>query len=691
MARALMPSLSRRRDIKRALATSLLVTLVASATAQAPSVQFSRLVYPPDSYEDIAGEKVLCFRAVDVMTGTPLAQAELFLIAESNNPVRGEFTFQQRLTADADGFVRVPLGQDLKRRSWSWMLLRAPGFGQRMEMGAFEEVELLPPTIDLPVQVLDSLGAPVAGCLVGFCCGCGHTPDIVSAFTDRNGACTLPGINNRQGIRDLYLEHKRLGLFYDSLDWFPGEPAAVIRAPSANAAQGVVVDENGKPVAGAFVGYKDVHRGPWTRTGADGSFLLCGISQGPSDLWVHVGERELLFELDDTVPLRLQLPPAPPPPDEPARRTEVVELPADVRRRVEARSEPGPWPALESPTVPVRLIGATEDTTVELTSATRSLDVTDLVQRGEPVPLPDEPFAFVLQQDWQPRTFPFTRATALAEGIVRLRWFQPTRIEGRIVGEAGHPLAARLALLDPTATMAPKLDDLDDLVSSAGAIQLTAKRQGLALLAVMPTDTDHAPRIVPVLLPPRGDEVVVDVGTITLTERPQYLLHDAKGELLVDWQVGLLRRGFVTTENFTSYPESHHVRLTQEGHAPLPDLQPGDVLHVLPTTSQPEYVDSRAIYTVPARFVVRGAGPWDFSLPSGQLWVNVRCDDEPQARMHVYLDDLDLELFEPTLLRGLPPGRHRCLVSAKGHQTAIVDLDVPAAGIAELDLVLPPR
>lgn len=127
MARALMASLSPARVTTRTLAVSLALALVASASAQAPSVQFSSLVYPPDSYEEVDGKKTLCFRAVDGMTGAALPQAELFLIAESDHPVRGEFAFQQRLVPDADGFFRIPLDPNLQKgRTRHWLMVRAP-------------------------------------------------------------------------------------------------------------------------------------------------------------------------------------------------------------------------------------------------------------------------------------------------------------------------------------------------------------------------------------------------------------------------------------------------------------------------------------------------------------------------------------------------------------------------------------
>jgi len=675
-----MPTLSPARDTTRILAGSLALAIAANASAQAPSVQFSRLAYPPDNYEQVDGVKTLCFRAVDGMAGAALPQAELFLIAESEHPVRGEFPFSQRLEPDVDGFFRIPIP---KGSFPGWLMLRAPGFGQRMEMHALDDTTALAPAVDMPVQVFDAFGQPVADCLVGFCCGCGHTPDLVSARTDQNGLCTLRGIDDRQGIRDLYLDHPALGLFYEERDWFPGEPPVRIEEQFAIALRGIVVDADGKPIAGAHVGYKDVHRGPWARTGNDGAFLLCGIEDRPTELWVHVGERELLIALDAETPVRLKVPPAP---AEPVDGTEVVELPDGVKSRKDADDEMPPFPDPSWPTVPVRLSHADENCTVDLVTRTRRAEVSELLARSEPVPLPDEPFAFVLDRLGQTRIFATDRAKALAQGVVRLSWYRPTRIEGRVVDDAGPPVSARLALLDPRQTTAPFLDDLDEAVDTAGSIQLTSEREGLVLLAVLGMDNAHTTRIVPVLLPPRGDDAFVDVGAITLPAKPQYCIRDADGEPIAGWQIALLRRGFAAMDDLRV-----HVRLPWDGHVPLPDLQAGDVLHVVPEETQPVVVDGQNVHTVPARLLVQGQGPWDFTLPNGQLKVNVRCADDESEPVQMYFGDLDLSLFQPTRFLGLVPGRHRCIFAAKGHQTAIVDVDVPAQGVAEIELELPKR
>jgi hypothetical protein len=335
--------------------------------------------------------------------------------------------------------------------------------------------------------------------------------------------------------------------------------------------------------------------------------------------------------------------------------------------------------------VTVRTTGYPADEPIRLVTASRSLDIEDLVLADAPVPLPDEDFAFELRgDDYVRRVFPFTREQALAAGVVHLRWYRPTRVEGRVVGPDGAPRAVELALLSPGEAVGLTHEGMRGHAKSEGAIELSTEHEGLAVLAIVDDHGDLPARLIPVLLPPRGDDVAVDVGTITLADRPQYLLRDVDGELLDAWQVLSLRRGFVETDG------RPHVRLHAEGWAPVLDLEPGDVLHVEPIEDQPRDVDGRVVYDVPARFRVRGAGPWDFTRPRGELWVDVRGSDE-DTHARLFVDDLCVDLREPMLLRGLIPGRHRCFVCAAGHRTAIVDVEVPAEGTARLELQLPRR
>ncbi|MCK5941559.1 MAG: hypothetical protein KAI24_06290, partial [Planctomycetes bacterium] len=385
------------------------------------------------------GERWFACRVVDAITGEGIPAAEVLLLAESATPIAGELPVQMRAEADYDGFVsiRVDAGAE-NYRPWGWLCVRAAGYGQSMRMGMFDDpIVRLMPGVSVPVQVRDWRDQPVADVLVGFCSGCGHTPDLVHGRTGADGVVTLPGVDIHNGIADFYLVHPDLDLGYLSPTWYPGRRPMVLRAGVGVVHRGVVVDDRGRPVAGAAVGMSTVHRGPWTRTQPDGSFTLCGLD-GLADLWVHTDGRRLLFEANGTTGLHLRVPPPPAGGDqEPGKEptVQVFDLEPEQRARLEqqrehedaiAEARERAWPR-----VPVRVVGGTESVSVELRTATQSWDLDDAIASGEPVALPDGEFVFRMTAGESLRIVPGDRAAAVADGVVRLRWFAPTRIEGR--------------------------------------------------------------------------------------------------------------------------------------------------------------------------------------------------------------------------------------------------------------------
>jgi hypothetical protein len=92
----------------------------------------------------------------------------------------------------------------------------------------------------------------------------------------------------------------------------PGDHPVVVNVARGHRIEGVLLDKDGKPFAGAFVGAPQVTRGPWTKTGADGKFVLEGAVLDP-DLFVLVGRQLVKFDRPDgEMPFTLQLPELPP-------------------------------------------------------------------------------------------------------------------------------------------------------------------------------------------------------------------------------------------------------------------------------------------------------------------------------------------------------------------------------------------
>jgi hypothetical protein len=732
--------------------------------AQSPNVTVTDAVYPADAVTMHGGEKWITTRVLDASTGAPIPGAELLLIPESSHPMRGEMWWHLRAVADADGFVR------LRAEPQGWWVVRAPGHGAVMRMGYVPTTELSVPSsgitflargLDLPIRLLNWRGEPVPDALVGLCGGCGHTPDLVHARTDGNGLVVLPDCDPHMGIADLYVEHPELDLGYEGVQWLPGEaPMAFVVSPAA-ACRGSIVDVDGKPVVGAFVGVPGVHRGPWTRTGPDGSFVLCGADQG-GDLLMHIGERQLIFECPPVSPYRLVVPPSSgepvqvvnlprvevPVPDtvemvqlqvvdadgEEVEAAEVVcrgPLPADTEERLSIRDGAGVTELVPGryelratafghaasttmvevgtqknqfslrmgrlPSVRVRVTDLPESANVVLRTEREKRDVTDQVRAGIPIGLPAEPFWLVLHGGYrdQPRVFFHDPASALAKGTLRLPWYRPTRIEGQLVDRDGRPAAAKLALLPVEQEVGSLTADVElDEIDEDGAFVITSEYSGLAMLVVTPDGDPERRRVLPIVLPPRGDDVFVEVGTVDIDAEPGLRLTDATGAPLTEGKVVFWRTGWSDVRD-GSQPV---FGVDREGRFRGPEPCAGDAILVLPPERTDEDASAPAAAAAAEPTVdltvhapLSGPGPWTVALPTGELRLAVRGNDGQPVACRAFVGAVSTSLSGPTRLRRVPTGPQRLFVAADGHQSATIDVVVPPSGGASVEVVLPRR
>lgn len=642
------------------------VTVVAALAAQA----VTPLDGPAPVGDAVAvldsGEKWLVCKVVDGVTGAPIPGAEVLLLAEADTPIAAELPVAMRFEAGNDGLVaaRVDPGAE-DYQPWSWMCARADGYGHAMAMQSFDwPVVRLTPGGVLPVEVRDWRDEPVEGALVGFCSGCGHTPDLAHGYTDAKGRLTLNGVDIHQGIADLYLVHPDLDLGYLSPDYYPSARPLVLRTGPGVVHRGVVVDPQGRPVAGAAVGLSTVHRGPWTRTGADGSFTLCGLEQR-SDLWVYTDGRRLLFEETGSDSVRLQLPLRA---GDDAQGVQVLDLSDEQRdRRDDARERDQAAAAArakEWPRVPVQGLGLPDDVTVTMKTRSASWDLSEPLASGEPVPLPDGEFVFWVEAEDSLRVVRGDRDAAVAAGAVRLRWFPSTRIDGRVVDERGDPLRARAFVGEPGSAPPADVAEWQEL---RGELSLATTRSGPSWLFVARAGVPGQ-RILSVDLPPRGDDVLVDVGELVVSSQPAHRFERSDGTPLEEGTVQLIRAGWSDLDGRWSWI----FEADEDGRFWLPDLQRGDALLVrseLPAAAGLEEVE---VVTLPSRFVIGGRAPEVFRMHGGEVLLEVDAGGEP---VYATFDDRVVPLDGATVVRGLRPKDFRVLLGAAGHRGVAVDLD----------------
>jgi hypothetical protein len=228
-------------------------------------------------------------RIVDDATGAAIPGATAALHAQTECPITGLVPSDRTDTADAEGWVRIR-GDDLGwEPTWTgayWKYVEAPGYGGvAVGDGRIDGEVRLSRARGHVVEVRDALDRPVAGALVGARSArtCGHMPDQRLAVSYAQGLATFTAMGPAGADYDamgweLWVAAPSIrGDYHDVvLSAFPGPPQALRHLPS-RPIEGVVVDPAGEPIAGADVGTHDGgHRGPWCRSGADGTFRLIG-------------------------------------------------------------------------------------------------------------------------------------------------------------------------------------------------------------------------------------------------------------------------------------------------------------------------------------------------------------------------------------------------------------------------------
>lgn len=728
----------------RAIAALSLLHAAATAQQDAVRIRFTDLVVP---LADAAAERAeIVLRVVDGITGQPIANAEAFTLPENEHPLPGVLAFAARAVSDAFGIVRLPTKS-------GWIMVRAAGYGPAMNSDQSDRVVPLAPALDVPVRIEDWRGVPLAGYLVGFCGGCGHTPDLVNAVSDGDGIAWLRGIDPGNGIADLYVADAPIDFAYDDITWEPGAPPDRHRFARGVVVHGVVLQPDGSPAAGAILGLSARHRGPWTRADADGHFVLGGLTTGDSFLVVH-GDRRIDFQIPERLPCTLQLPvpngeadvegdPLPRGPTGIVRYTLtppagwVVEdqrvlafgpLPefARVQRPQEPEGElqllagrhelrvsaaglreqrrtvdvaPGvvteiAFELTALPTATIAVAGLPRDATVELVSEVAVADITAAVRDGTPVAIdPAVDYCLRLDTEHAERCYAVT-GRSLLHGAGRFAWYAPTRITAAIVDDAGAPTGAAVAFVPDLPCL-----DVDGLPKSG------FDPRGLATSPCHGTVTLQTATTGLGWLFVRPDDTALHprLVPVPLPWRGDDA-HVDLGRIALSRRPQLrllaadgtpLRRGIALLRPGRSDFRERCFRiaaLAEDGSWLGPDLRAGDGV-LLPTDDEPA-PGPAGVPTVdlPFRAVLDDTPSRELRLPSGSLHLHVDgADGAPIAKATVLLADSMWPLSAELAIRQLPAGQHRLLLGAAGHRTAIVEVTLEDGEHRELRLVLPQR
>lgn len=232
----------------------------------------------PDGVEVRLSTEAVARGRVEDERGLPVAGARLVSFACSRY-VRAE--------TDANGtFELAGLDRDRKLELYT---VYAPGYAPRN--GVLARGDTAPATIrlergaTLAGTVVDVDGRPLAGAVLSLRREQGDTGGT-KTFSDDDGRFTLENLSLDEGRGTLVVEHGDRFVCTAVLALDDPAPAPLhLRADPTTTLAGHVVDAEGRPVAGAFVGVQvgDRWRATTDRpTGADGGFLLRDVPLGAS-------------------------------------------------------------------------------------------------------------------------------------------------------------------------------------------------------------------------------------------------------------------------------------------------------------------------------------------------------------------------------------------------------------------------
>ncbi len=559
------------------------------------------------------------------------------------------------MKSDAKGILRIQR-KDIKDQ-YHIMVLRHPVFGIGSKyMSDESDVWRVGRGFDVPVLVRDWRGQAVPGARIGFCGGCGHSPDLINATCGPDGVAILRGIDPHNGVRDVYVQHPGLSLGYDSVDWSPGSPPWVLRCSYSPAVSGKVVDMKGNPVGGAYVSAREVHRGPGTRTAADGTFTLHGSEDGSICKITTSDGAESVYDDPEGYPVTLTVPT---PQENATPEGSVFTAPGDILPEVKTR-----W-------IRVQISDKTS-----YSSAFPNKPYEEEKHGFITVPLEGE-FVIRVETGWVTRSYHYAEVDDLPAQPLTLAAMPLTKVRGRVIDRQGKSLEAKLNFADWHALERSDSENKASIRHTwKGQFALLTHRAGQALLRITPSPEDShlRARLIWVSLPLRAVDVGLDLGDIVLDEEPTLSVLDHKGEALIHGDLKWARAGMQMAGRRVSFS------LDSDGEWNGPDLHTGDALWIMPQDKN----------SLAHHVVLRGAAPWKIRLPGGQLTLRVTNQDGEEIDAACLIRGSMHRVDGEHTLRGLPSGALRLYLSAQGYKTAIVDTQV-GMDPHSIDIVLPAR
>lgn len=656
-------------------------------------------------------------KVVDHATGQSIPGARVTVIEENDHPEPPRWPVVVATTTNYAGFAWLDIAPLLARPVA--IVVEADGYGP-VTAGAYSGTEIvrLAKSVDLPVRVVDGDGAPIPNASIGYHFNCGHMPNLREAVTDANGLAVLRSINPDAGDLWIAASGFRIDDYFSVSEWDGTEHPLVVTLRRGSDALGRIVDSGGRPIADLLVGTRGFHRGPWTRTDADGRFRLIGTDERTEIEIVRTIDKKQLTYTASRSPngvTRMITLPEEPGDCEAGPRVKVDVAVGDRGGRsgcayvtirflresdgVTAHAVTDGEGAAEIDLLPGEYridIDADDRSTTPLSSrvkidADSPRSLTFEIERSSETALPiarpsamsrvfysvgeiDMPLEIgdgatylptpigtdgtlrIETKGKDPRYFPAPFKIDPLAG--RIDEWPPSVVQARFVDENGAPVVAHSAVV--------RQSEFGDAEQPWSAARGSNARHlvdwgGPAVLVVSPLDPNLQPTGIPVLLPRREGQTI-DLQKIVIRTRADSALvvapsNDAGAEgrvVKVD-----VRRGRLTINGSTD----------EMGRVDLPwPIEDGDQLTIETEES-----------AMPYRTTVRksATGPTSIDLPRGSLEVEiVDAQGSPVAVEGVLLvDDREFDIVGgKALVTGIGEGRHDVAIGVRGKRSSFWEL-----------------
>lgn len=220
---------------------------------------------------------------IDRETRAGVFRAEVRAVEERPTPITGESWWTASATTDGEGEARFDR-EELEGLSL-WWLVDAPGYAPAaLHQDDPPRTVELTPGVEVELLVLDALGRRAPSVTVGWMLGCGHVPDSRIGLTDEFGLVSFEDVDP-DGLAELWVSGRGVLADHPDVEWSEDGRSATVRCAPGVTQVGRVVDDRGRGIPGLYVGQPNRHRGPWSRTDADGEFELLGATD--DELWLR--------------------------------------------------------------------------------------------------------------------------------------------------------------------------------------------------------------------------------------------------------------------------------------------------------------------------------------------------------------------------------------------------------------------